>query len=251
MIIKLELCILGVLKVLGHHSPFRTLKSTANISTEQHCVFFHLFIDQIYSIKHEFIAYPSSAKDLEAVMNRCMENYIPGCGGSVNVVHVNGANVLQAMSIMPLEKRAFILWFLRLLLVLIVKSWELPWHTLVLIMISKLCMRMKQFSSSGMVSTVVWNGRVTMSMVMKRQTLEYIPFVMGEICIGLNSSVHLNTRQWVQEKVFSTKIWKCSKRYWVRFWNNEEEVEDSQSWHLYQWHAGYQESVHCLSYVTQ
>jgi hypothetical protein len=88
MIIKLELRILGMLKVLGHHSPFRTLKSDTNILTCEHCAFFHFFIDCMYCIHHEFIDYPSSEEELEQVVNRYEDNYLPGCGGSVDVVHV-------------------------------------------------------------------------------------------------------------------------------------------------------------------
>lgn len=56
MIIKLELCILAVLKGLGHHSPFRTLKSNTNISTEEHHVFYYFFIDHMHSVRHDFIS---------------------------------------------------------------------------------------------------------------------------------------------------------------------------------------------------
>jgi hypothetical protein len=88
MIIWLELRILGVLKVLGHHCPFRTLKSDTNISTCEHHTFFHFFIDRIYGIRHEFVAYPSSEEELVEIMKRYEDNYLPGCGGSVDVVHV-------------------------------------------------------------------------------------------------------------------------------------------------------------------
>ena len=88
MKIKLELRILGVLKVLGHNAPFRTLKSDTNISTSEHRSFFKLFIHHMYNVRHDFIAYPSLQEELDKVMIHYEENYLPGCGGSVDVVHV-------------------------------------------------------------------------------------------------------------------------------------------------------------------
>ena len=88
MTVRLELRILGVLKVLGHHCPFRTLKSDTNISTYEHRAFFHYFIDRMYGIRHEFIDYPSSEEDLGEIVQRYEANYLPGCGGSVDVVHI-------------------------------------------------------------------------------------------------------------------------------------------------------------------
>jgi len=80
IIIKVELRILGVLKVLGHHSPFRTLKSDTHILMCEHHAFFHFFIDHMYSKRHEFIDYPSSEEELLQVVNRYEENYLPGFG---------------------------------------------------------------------------------------------------------------------------------------------------------------------------
>jgi hypothetical protein len=88
MIVRLELRILGLFKVLGHYCPFRTLKSDTNISTCKNRAFFHFSIDCMYGIHHEFVDYPSSEEELDQIMNRYEENYLPGCGGSVDVVHV-------------------------------------------------------------------------------------------------------------------------------------------------------------------
>ena len=69
MTVWLELRILGVLKVLGHRCPCRTLKSDTNISTCEHRAFFHFFIDHMYGICHEFVDYPSSEEELEEIMS--------------------------------------------------------------------------------------------------------------------------------------------------------------------------------------
>ena len=88
MHVKAELHILGVLKVLGHHSPFRTLRSDTNICASEHRSFFHFFISRMYSIQDQFISYPSTEADLQEITTRYEENFLPGCGGSVNVVHI-------------------------------------------------------------------------------------------------------------------------------------------------------------------
>ena len=88
MYVKAELLILGVLKALGHHSPFRTLKTDTKISPLHHRSFFHFFIDQMYRIRSKFINYPSTQDELKNVMGRYKENFLPYCGGSVDVVHL-------------------------------------------------------------------------------------------------------------------------------------------------------------------
>ncbi len=88
MIISLELRILGALKVLGHNAPFRTLKSNTNISDKEHRMFFTQFIHHIYSIRDEYIGYPKTEEELAVVVEPYERCFLPGCGGSVDVVHV-------------------------------------------------------------------------------------------------------------------------------------------------------------------
>ena len=42
----------------------------------------------MYGIHHEFVDYPSSEEELEEIVQRYEANYLPGCGGSVDVVHI-------------------------------------------------------------------------------------------------------------------------------------------------------------------
>ena len=42
----------------------------------------------MHSIRHQFITYPSTEEELQAITSRYEENFLPGCGGSVDVVHV-------------------------------------------------------------------------------------------------------------------------------------------------------------------
>ena len=86
--VKAQLLMLATLNVLGHHSPFRTLQSNTEISTSEHRAFFHLFINKMYSIKDDYICYPPNMEALNAVMDRYKDVYLPGCGGSIDVVHL-------------------------------------------------------------------------------------------------------------------------------------------------------------------
>jgi hypothetical protein len=75
----------GCWKFLG---PCRTLKTDTKISPSQHCSFVHSFIERLYSVKEDVIQYPSTQDELNIIMNWYDENYLSGCGGSVDVVHV-------------------------------------------------------------------------------------------------------------------------------------------------------------------
>ena len=86
--IKTELLILSALKVLGHHTPFRALTVDTEISREEHRRFFQLFIAKMYSIRDEFIKFPSTHGEVQCVMQPYLENFLPGCLGSIDVVHV-------------------------------------------------------------------------------------------------------------------------------------------------------------------
>jgi hypothetical protein len=92
MIIKLELRILGALKVIGHNSPFQTLQSDTNISDKEHRSFFKKFISCLYTIREEFICYPATKAELDEVMYSYTQNFLPGCGGLVDVVHLKWSN---------------------------------------------------------------------------------------------------------------------------------------------------------------
>ena len=86
--IRTELLILACLHVLGHAIPFRILSTNTNISTTEHLKFFHLFIDKMYGLKNKYIRYPSDPSKLSKVMEKYEKVHLPGCGGSIDVVHV-------------------------------------------------------------------------------------------------------------------------------------------------------------------
>ena len=85
---RAELLILAALNVLGHHTPFRALRSSTEICYSTHLKFFQLFLDKMYSIKDDVIYYPRSMEELSSVSNRYANVSFPGCGGSIDVVHM-------------------------------------------------------------------------------------------------------------------------------------------------------------------
>jgi hypothetical protein len=44
------------------------------------------------SIREHYISYPTTQEELDSVMDRYAQNFLPGCGRSVDVVHVNWSN---------------------------------------------------------------------------------------------------------------------------------------------------------------
>ena len=86
--LKAELLIMGTLNVLGHNNPFRVISSNTEMSFTVHLHFFHHFLDKMYSVRAEFIHLPRTRAELDEIMQRYAEKYIPGAGGSIDVVHM-------------------------------------------------------------------------------------------------------------------------------------------------------------------
>jgi hypothetical protein len=82
----------GSVESLGHYAPFRTLKSNADISDKEHRNFFTEFINRMYSVMNNYIGYPSTGEELKNVIDRYEKNYLPGCGGLVDVVQAKWSN---------------------------------------------------------------------------------------------------------------------------------------------------------------
>lgn len=90
--LRSQLLILGSLHVLSNATPFRQLETSTNISTSEHLKFFHKFIDKMYSIKYQHIYYPRTEEELKVVTDKYASVNLPGCGGSIDVVHVKWSN---------------------------------------------------------------------------------------------------------------------------------------------------------------
>jgi len=86
--VRAELLVLGALNQLGNGTPFRQLNANTEISASDHRIFFHLFLDRMYSIREEYIFYPRTEAELERIMRRYELVNLPGAGGSIDVVHL-------------------------------------------------------------------------------------------------------------------------------------------------------------------
>ena len=85
---KAELLIMSVLNVLGHNNPFRVLRSNTEIGLKRHHAFFHHFLLKMYSLRDDYIYLPRTPEDLAKVTATYAAKHLPGCCGSVDVVHM-------------------------------------------------------------------------------------------------------------------------------------------------------------------
>ena len=80
------------LESLGNHHPLSQLSIDTEISTEQHCIFFHLFVDKVSSMKNECIKYPSTMEEFLLTMNKFDDLLLSGAAGSIDVIHLKYRN---------------------------------------------------------------------------------------------------------------------------------------------------------------
>ena len=83
---------MSALYVLGHGIGFCSCKALCNISTSEVCKFFHLFLDALVDMQDEYISLPSNMAAFRRVTHDYEENGLPGCVGSMDVVHVKWSN---------------------------------------------------------------------------------------------------------------------------------------------------------------
>ncbi len=79
---------MSALYILGHGAGFRSCKALCNISTSEVRKFFHLFLDALVDMQDEYISLPSDMAALRRVNRDYEQNGLPGCVGSMDVVHV-------------------------------------------------------------------------------------------------------------------------------------------------------------------
>jgi hypothetical protein len=77
---------------LGHGAGFRSCKALCNISTSEVRKFFHRFLDAMVDMQDEFIALPIDMTSLLQVSKDYEAVGLPGCVGSMDVVHVKWGN---------------------------------------------------------------------------------------------------------------------------------------------------------------
>lgn len=89
--VRTQLLIMSALEHLGNRKPFRQFPTHTNMSAATHRAFFEEFLDRLFEAKDEWIRYPSNMEELNGIMKDYVENYLPGCGGSIDVVHCKWA----------------------------------------------------------------------------------------------------------------------------------------------------------------
>ena len=85
---RTQLLIMCTLEYLGNRRPFQRFKLKMRLSKNEHQNFFCLFTEKISSCKDEWINYPEDIERLRPVLKEYEDNFLPGCGGSVDVVHL-------------------------------------------------------------------------------------------------------------------------------------------------------------------
>jgi hypothetical protein len=88
LISNLELKLLGALFVLGSGCSQFVVSTQTNMSEEVHRIFFLAWVSKMSSIRTEFIYMPSDEVTFQKVVGEYTSRGLPGCVGSVDVVHI-------------------------------------------------------------------------------------------------------------------------------------------------------------------
>jgi hypothetical protein len=83
-----ELLVMSALYILGHGASFQSQWPLCHMSKSECTNFFHVFLDGTNNIHHEFIRMPKNASELNPITKGYEESGLPGCCGSMDVVHV-------------------------------------------------------------------------------------------------------------------------------------------------------------------
>ena len=83
-----ELFIMTALYRLGTGASFQTCRALFNISTSEVRWFFDTFLHAMHEMHEEFIFMPTNITELRRVSKNYDETGLPGCCGSMDVVHV-------------------------------------------------------------------------------------------------------------------------------------------------------------------
>ena len=83
-----ELLVMSALYRLGNGNSFRQLRSMCHISVSEIRLFFFEFVNAMVEMKDEYIFLPRNIAELRRT-SKCYEEVgLPGCCGSMDVVHV-------------------------------------------------------------------------------------------------------------------------------------------------------------------
>jgi hypothetical protein len=81
------------LEHLGNRKPFCQFETDTNMSTGMHRYFFkYVFLAELYACRAEWIYFPPTMAELHPIMRDYKHKYLPGCAGSIDVVHCKWAH---------------------------------------------------------------------------------------------------------------------------------------------------------------
>ena len=103
----LELKLMGALFVLGSGSTNFVVSLNTNLSEEVHRVFFLGWINQMSSIKDDYIYLPRDEMELKQVVEEYEQVGLPGCTGSVDCVHIGWDRCPSSMKNMYTGKEGY------------------------------------------------------------------------------------------------------------------------------------------------
>ena len=83
-----KLLVMSGLYLLGTEAAFCSCKPLFGISTSEICTFFYTFIEALVDMKVEYICLPRNLTKLQHVNKDYSTAGLPGCVGSMDVVHV-------------------------------------------------------------------------------------------------------------------------------------------------------------------
>ena len=83
-----ELLVLTALYRLGSGNSYRHCRSNTYISVSEIRKFFNLFLDAIFEMRDDYVYLPRDITELRHLMRDYDEQGLPGCTGSMDVVHV-------------------------------------------------------------------------------------------------------------------------------------------------------------------
>ena len=87
-----ELLVMSALYLLGTGAAFHSCKPLCGISTSEVQKFFYMFIEALVDMKDEYIYLPRNFAELKSVIRDYNAAGLPGCVGSMDVVHVKWSN---------------------------------------------------------------------------------------------------------------------------------------------------------------
>ncbi len=88
----MHLLVMGCLDRLGNGTQYCKLCVVSHITATKHYLFFHKILDKMCSIKRQWIYLPQNKEELWRVAAEYNAVGLPGCCGSIDVVHVKWGN---------------------------------------------------------------------------------------------------------------------------------------------------------------